>query len=202
MSQAGLASSSANSDCSDWMLGSLPPSLSCSASWELSGSRRWPRGQLRETPAWPELPPQMVWKCVWVFSLAKPCVCESRCYSDCTKASEHLITQRKREKENWYSIVANILCGDIVSIHGRQVLIFSGREFWFGIVSIVHYFSGNYNNNSINKYIISTTTSLSRMCTVKCNTQRIAIIWYPCLGTVIISWGHWWLPSLENMIVE
>lgn len=85
-----------NSDRSDWMLGSLPSSLSCSASWELSGSRQRPRGQLRETPAWPELRAQMVWKCVWVFSLAKHCVCESRCYSDCTKASECLITQRER----------------------------------------------------------------------------------------------------------
>lgn len=42
---------------------------------------------------------QMVWKCVWVFSLARSSVCESRCYSDCTKASEYLITQKERDEE-------------------------------------------------------------------------------------------------------
>lgn len=99
MSRAGLASSLVNSDCSDWMLGFLPSSLSCSALWELSGWRRRPRWQLRETPAWPELRAQMAWKCVWVFSLARRCVCESRCYSDCTKASEYLITLRERDEE-------------------------------------------------------------------------------------------------------
>lgn len=82
------------------LLGSLPSSLSCSALWELSGSQRQPRWQLRETPARPELCAQMAWKCMWVlFTLARRCVCESRCYSDCTKAPEHLITQRVRRKE-------------------------------------------------------------------------------------------------------
>lgn len=109
MSQVGLASSSGNSDCWDWMLGFLPSSLSCSALWELSGSRWRPRGQLRETPAWPELCAQMVWKCVWVFFLAKRSVCESRCYSDCTKASEYLITQRERWRKERILGVGEVL---------------------------------------------------------------------------------------------
>lgn len=40
-----------------------------------------------------------VWKCVWVSSLARRWVCESRCYSDCIKASERLIIQKERDEE-------------------------------------------------------------------------------------------------------